>query len=329
MSTTALAPAGPSTALAVEPPRGFVQLTSLAEALKFAELLVTTQFVPKDYQGKDKVGNAVVAMQMGLEIGLPPLQALQSIAVVNGRPTLWGDGLRAIIQSAPDLEDIQETDDGSAATCSIKRRGRSAVVRTFSMDDAKAAGLAGKQGPWSQYPKRMRQLRAFGFAARDCYADRLKGIQLLEEVQDYQEPEKNVTPRSEPQRASQAEAERANQQATTAAESVATKADERKPGPVQAAAARMDANGATDVLRRVKLLDSAYIPAANGKAERWEVQTDKGTVVVLDESLFKSIETCIDTDHRFALSVKLVKASTGIARIVTQLDADDEEGGAQ
>jgi hypothetical protein len=52
------------------------------------------------------------------------------------------------------------------------------------MDDAKAAGLLGKQGPWSQYPKRMRQMRARGFALRDVFPDVLKGMPVAEEVMD-------------------------------------------------------------------------------------------------------------------------------------------------
>ena len=52
------------------------------------------------------------------------------------------------------------------------------------MDDAKAAGLLGKQGPWTQYPKRMRQMRARAFAVRDVFPDVLKGLPVAEEVMD-------------------------------------------------------------------------------------------------------------------------------------------------
>jgi hypothetical protein len=68
----------------------------------------------------------------------------------------------------------------------IKRRDRSAVVRTFSEADAKKAGLWGKSGPWAQYPARMLQMRARGWALRDAFPDALKGLGIREEVQDYQ-----------------------------------------------------------------------------------------------------------------------------------------------
>ena len=72
------------------------------------------------------------------------------------------------------------------ATCTAKRRGyeKPTVVR-FSVADAKKAGLWGKSGPWSQYSKRMLQLRARGFALRDAFPDVLKGLVTAEEAQDY------------------------------------------------------------------------------------------------------------------------------------------------
>jgi len=155
---------------------------SLTEAMELAKLLANSDMVPKDYKGKP--GNVLAAVQMGAELGLAPMQSLQNIAVINGRPSVWGDALLGLCQAQPDFEDIQETDDGETATCMVKRRGRAPVTRTFSMADAKQAGLLGKQGPWSNYPKRMRQMRARGFALRDAYADALKGLNSAEEQAD-------------------------------------------------------------------------------------------------------------------------------------------------
>jgi hypothetical protein len=67
------------------------------------------------------------------------------------------------------------------------------------MDDAKAAGLMGKQGPWTNYPKRMRQMRARGFAVRDVFPDVLKGIPVAEELMDYEEKEINPANQAAPQ----------------------------------------------------------------------------------------------------------------------------------
>ena len=138
--------------------------------------------VPKDFKGKP--GNCLIAMQWGAELGLKPLQSLQNLAVINGRPALWGDAVIALVLSSSVCEYVNEDDDGETAYCRVKRRGGLEQVRTFSMEDAKRAGLAGKQGPWSQYPKRMRQMRARAFALRDVFPDVLRGMAVAEELQD-------------------------------------------------------------------------------------------------------------------------------------------------
>ncbi len=152
------------------------------EAWRLAEILADSDLVPKDFRGKP--GNCLVAIQWGAEVNLGALQSVQNIAVINGRPSMWGDALIALVRSSPLCESIIETDDGHTATCRVKRRGEPEQVRTFSAEDAKQAGLQGKQGPWQQYPKRMRQMRARAFALRDVFADVLKGIPMAEELQD-------------------------------------------------------------------------------------------------------------------------------------------------
>ena len=156
--------------------------TTFAEALTLSDYLADSSMVPKDFMGKP--GNCLVAIQWGMEIGLKPLQAMQNIAVINGRPSLWGDAVIALARNSPACEYIIETQTATEATCRIKRRGEPEQVRTFSMTDAKLAGLSGKQGPWSQYPKRMMQMRARAFAIRDVFPDVLKGLPVAEEVMD-------------------------------------------------------------------------------------------------------------------------------------------------
>jgi len=159
--------------------------SSLAEAMEFAGMMSKSSIVPKDYQNNP--GNILVAIQWGMEIGLQPLQAMQSIAVINGRPSIWGDAMLALVRSSGLLEAISEEVTDSKAVCTIKRRGEQEVVREFSMQDAKQAGLSGKQGPWSQYPKRMLQMRARAFALRDVFPDVLRGVYVAEESLDMSE----------------------------------------------------------------------------------------------------------------------------------------------
>lgn len=156
--------------------------TTFEQALTFSNMLADSDMVPKDFKGKP--GNCLIAMQWGAELGLKPLQALQNLAIINGRPSLWGDAVIGLVRSSALCEYVIETDDGKVATCTVKRRGEAEQSRTFSMLDAQAAGLAGKSGPWTQYPKRMRQMRARAFAVRDVFPDVLRGLAVAEEVID-------------------------------------------------------------------------------------------------------------------------------------------------
>lgn len=173
-----------STALAVTDRQGFdLSPRTFEQALEFSKYLAESDLVPKDFKGRPS--NCLIAIQWGAELGLKPMQAMQNLAIINGRPSLWGDAVIALVRSSPLCEYVIETDDGQTATCKVKRRGDpSEQVRSFSMEDAQKAGLTSKQGPWTQYPKRMRQMRARAFALRDVFPDVLRGLPMAEEVMD-------------------------------------------------------------------------------------------------------------------------------------------------
>jgi hypothetical protein len=118
------------------------------------------------------------------------MQALQNIAVINGKPSVYGDAAMALVQASPVCDGVDESIEGEGTTnpvavCIARRKGRNPVIVRFSVEDAKRAGLWGKQGPWQAYPKRMLQMRARGFALRDAFPDVLKGLITVEEAQDF------------------------------------------------------------------------------------------------------------------------------------------------
>jgi hypothetical protein len=159
---------------------------TLEEAFRLATALAASGMAPR---GIDKPEQIMVAIMAGAELGLAPFQALQSFAVVNGRPTLWGDGLMAVVRARGVR--VKEWLDGEGeamvAHCIATRPDTGEeIARAFTVADAKKAALWGKQGPWQQYPKRMLQMRARALALRDGCADMLRGIQIREEVEDYQ-----------------------------------------------------------------------------------------------------------------------------------------------
>lgn len=157
---------------------------SLTEAMEIAKMLSDSSMVPANYKGK--AADTLVAMMMGKEVGLNPIQSLQNIAVINGRPSIYGDALPALVMRRYEFGGMEETfDDASmTATCVVWRKGGTKHTQRFSQQDASTAKLWGKAGPWTQYPKRMLQMRARGFALRDQFADALAGLITAEEAED-------------------------------------------------------------------------------------------------------------------------------------------------
>lgn len=145
------------------------------------------------------VHSIMVCLQFGHELGMGLLSSLQNIAVINGRPSLWGDAMLALCMRHPDWdrEVFHEWFEGDGevltAFCRVGRKGRKEPIqRSFSVKDAKAAGLWGRTGPWTQYPRRMLQMRARSWALRDAFPDLLQGIYTAEEAADIPTPQSSV-----------------------------------------------------------------------------------------------------------------------------------------
>jgi hypothetical protein len=162
---------------------------------------------------KKAVAQATMAILMGLEIGSPPMQSLQNITVINGRCMIWGDLVPALVRGNGHKmrEWIDGDGDNMVAHCEITRGDTGEVIPgEFSVEDAKRARLwqteakvkkyhdkppMDNDSPWYRFPKRMLQMRARGFAARDGIADIMKGMQVREEHIDLDRDEyHDVTP---------------------------------------------------------------------------------------------------------------------------------------
>jgi len=157
---------------------------NMSEAIQLSNLIAKSGLAPKGFVGKPD--DVLIAIMMGGEIGLAPMQALQNIAVINGRPTIWGDAVTTLVYQHPDLEWIKEWFDDPTnpqiAYCQIKRKGNEPHTREFSMKDASKAGLLAKD-PWQKYPADMLKNRARK-AIWDKFPDALKGLSSREEVED-------------------------------------------------------------------------------------------------------------------------------------------------
>jgi RecT family len=199
-----------------------MRLTTWAEIERFAERAAKSGMVPKQYQNptdrdKSSLGadGIVIAVMMGYELGLAPMQALQNIAIVNGRPAVWGDALPGLCRASGVCRSIREWHEGEGDDLTfyceaIRRDDPNPIVSSFSVADAKRANLwketpktkkTGQNGsyevdsgPWYSYQRRMLQMRARGFCLRDAFPDVLKGLITAEEAGDIPFEATGLTP---------------------------------------------------------------------------------------------------------------------------------------
>ena len=177
-----------------------MQPKSMEEAIALAERLSKSDSVPAQYKGKPD--DILIAMALGSELGIHWTQALASIWITNGKPTIYGDMGLALVEASGLLEYINEWDesglDGGTAFCQVKRKGKpEPITRSFSMAQAEKVVFKGKRADgstytykltdkenWRNYDWRMRQFRARWLALRDQFADVLKGVIGREEVEE-------------------------------------------------------------------------------------------------------------------------------------------------
>lgn len=237
---------------------------SISELKQFATFMADSSLVPKEYL--NNVPNCMVAMMMGRELGLSPMQSLQGIAVINGKPSVWGDALWALVMSHPEFggfEEIPEEGKHTTKLVRIKRGVSMTSVGIFSMEDARNAGLLDKNTPWKTYPRRMLMWRARTYAARDLFPDALKGLTTYEEMQDYVPGDVVQSPR-QPQPSAAA--------ATSAP--VETKGGQAAPAPEKKAE-----ESATISADEVKEFSTAY------KKSGWDLADARAFMVEMSERL--------------------------------------------
>jgi hypothetical protein len=168
----------------------------LEEAFRYAQVICKAGLAPDSYNGPGKIPDpqkVVVGIMKGLEVGIAPINALSVIAIINGRPCIWGDGAMALIQKAGQLINTETIWEGNledeTLKCTFKawRKGQpNPFVGEFSIEDAKRANLWNnpRRPVWHQYPKRMLFSRARAFPLRDGFADALMGLGIREEAED-------------------------------------------------------------------------------------------------------------------------------------------------
>ena len=158
---------------------GWVQMLPAVGDL--AVKIASTEFVPTQLRGKPAA--VAAAILAGRELGLAPLQSLQHVAIVQGRPSLSAEMCRALVVAAGHEIFFPER---TTTRCVIRGRRRGQQEWTevaFSMDDARRARLDAKDN-WKHYPRRMLDARATSELCHLIFPDVVGGIAVTEEAED-------------------------------------------------------------------------------------------------------------------------------------------------
>jgi hypothetical protein len=166
-----------ATELAVYQERGLYTWQEMKEQ---ARELVPTGFLPESIKTPQQ---AMAIMLTGKELGLPPMQAIRGINIIKGNPTIKPELMLAMcLQRIPGFQYEFRNCDNKSATFACKRPSMmSEYVSTFTMEDAKTAGLTGNPS-WTKYPGNMLRWRAVANALHIVAPDVLVGIYTPEEI---------------------------------------------------------------------------------------------------------------------------------------------------
>jgi hypothetical protein len=160
-----------------KPQREWVEL--MEPSVELAKAVANTDFVPRAMRGNPAA--IAAAILYGDEVGLGPMQSLAKIVVIDGRPCLYAEAQRALILSAGHDLWLEES-TATRCTWAGKRTNSDQSNRvTWTLDDAKRAGLAGKDA-WRKYPRQLLSARASAELARAVFADAIGGLAAVEEV---------------------------------------------------------------------------------------------------------------------------------------------------
>lgn len=160
-------------------------------AQRMAMALVTSTMVPKEYQGKDNMGNALIALEMAQRVGASPMAVMQNLHIIHGRPSWSSSFIIAALNSCGRFSPLRFTVEGEGdnkkcfawtydkATSEVLEGPESSIAM------AKAEGWATKSGSkWKTMPDLMLRYRAAAFFGRLYAPDVLMGMHTEDEVQD-------------------------------------------------------------------------------------------------------------------------------------------------
>jgi hypothetical protein len=141
-----------------------------------AVVIASSSLAPEALRGKPQ--DALLVLMTGRELGIGPMQALRMVTVIRGRVTLSADATIALVRRSDQCIEWRMVEStAERATYSTTRRGdTSPTVLTWTMEQARVAGLVRGGGQWQTYPEAMLRARCAAALARIVYPDLVAGV---------------------------------------------------------------------------------------------------------------------------------------------------------
>jgi hypothetical protein len=153
------------------------QPRSFAEAREMAEFMAKSELIPAAYRGKPS--DIIVAAAMGASLGMTMATALQSIYVIQGRPSLYVEAAIAVVRASGQLVSLAVQGDETQATATATRQGGETMTTTFTMTQAQRMNLT-RNPSWTSQGAWMLETRAIGRVLHRLFPDILRGLGLVD-----------------------------------------------------------------------------------------------------------------------------------------------------
>lgn len=152
------------------------QQITLQDQMAFAKAVCQSDIIPTVYRGKP--ANILVAVGYGAPLGLTPMQSLQDISVINGKPTASASFIASHVRMAGHKLRVKKDEKALSVTATIVRSDDPDYPISVTRDKAWAQqmGLLNKDN-YRKQPLTMLTWRAITAVAREACPEILYGVQ--------------------------------------------------------------------------------------------------------------------------------------------------------
>ena len=160
--------------------------TSLEAKMRHAEVLADSNLLPSQY--RKNPANVLLAAELGEALGIPTIQAINSIHVIEGKPSAGADLMASIVRRAGHRIRVSEKrgPDGPVVTAQLIRADDPDFTFESVWDMARARqAKLDKKDNWVKYPASMMRARAIMEVCRAGASEAMYGVNYTpEELED-------------------------------------------------------------------------------------------------------------------------------------------------